>query len=84
MKETVHKPSDNGSKRYERFVRTEYDSIAQAYFNTVNTISTFFKHYLLIVSLPISVLLLCSAPGNARPSQMSSSDSDWLCRWLRP
>jgi hypothetical protein len=43
---------------YERFLLTEYNNIAQAHFNTNSAIATFFKHYLLIVSLPISIALL--------------------------
>ncbi|MBP7052173.1 MAG: hypothetical protein KBE65_14250 [Phycisphaerae bacterium] len=37
---------------FEEFLITEYSNIAQAHFNTMNTISTFFRYYLLIVSLP--------------------------------
>ena len=52
MTETTKTPRE----RYEDFLLKEYDNIAQAHFNTVSTISTFFKHYLLIVSLPIPLL----------------------------
>lgn len=45
-------------KGIEDFLITEYNNVAQAHFNTIMAISNFFKHYLLIVSLPISTLLL--------------------------
>lgn len=43
---------------FEHFLLTEYNNIAHAHFNTKSAIATFFKHYLLIVSLPISVFLV--------------------------
>ena len=49
---------DAADTSYERFLLTEYNNIAQAHFNTVNMISTFFKHYLLIVSVPIPIFAL--------------------------
>jgi uncharacterized HAD superfamily protein len=49
-------PEQSGRAKYEEFLLKEYDNIAQAHFNTVSTISTFFKHYLLVVSLPIPLL----------------------------
>jgi hypothetical protein len=42
---------------YEQFLLTEYNNIAQAHFNTVNTISTFFRYYLLIVALPVPMVV---------------------------
>jgi len=43
---------------YENFLLAEYNNIAQAHFNTKNSISSFFKHYLLIVSLPLPIFAL--------------------------
>lgn len=52
-------PSDKSILHsYENFLLTEYNNIAQAHFNTKNSISSFFKHYLLIVSLPLPVFAL--------------------------
>ena len=51
-------PSTNDANSYERFLLAEYDNIAQAHFNTKNSISSFFKHYLLIVSLPLPILAI--------------------------
>ena len=36
----------------------EYGNISQAHFNTVESISEFFKAYIAIVSLPISVAVI--------------------------
>lgn len=41
---------------FEEFLLAEYNNISSAHFNTVSTISTFFRYYLLIVSIPISFL----------------------------
>jgi uncharacterized HAD superfamily protein len=46
------------TKSYEEFLLTEYNNIAKAHFNTVSGISTFFRYYLLIVSLPFPLLAL--------------------------
>jgi hypothetical protein len=43
---------------YEKFLLTEYNNIAQAHFNTKSAIATFFKHYLLIVSVPVSISMI--------------------------
>jgi uncharacterized HAD superfamily protein len=43
----------NDESNFGKFLLKEYDNIAAAHFNTVDTIATFFKHYLLIVSLPL-------------------------------
>ena len=56
MSAEPNKPEQSGRAKYEEFLLKEYDNIAQAHFNMVSTISTFFKHYLLIVSLPIPLL----------------------------
>lgn len=55
------------STAYQEFLKHEYDNIAHAHFNTVTTISTFFRQYLLIVSIPLSILtLLMRADSNSR------------------
>jgi len=40
---------------FDRFMLAEYEHIARAHFATIETISTFFKHYILIISLPIPI-----------------------------
>jgi len=43
---------------FEQYLLAEYSHIANAHFKTIDTISTFFKHYLVIMSIPISVIAL--------------------------
>lgn len=63
--ETLNSSEFNKSRLspYEFFLLTEYNNIAQAHFNTKSSIATFFKHYLLIVSLPISIFLVLLNKG---------------------
>lgn len=53
--------------RTEDFLLAEYNNIAQAHFKTMETISTFFKQYLLIVSLPLSILAITEKAGISMP-----------------
>jgi hypothetical protein len=53
-------------KAYEEFLIAEYNNIAHAHFNTVTSISEFFKHYLVIVSLPVSVAVLFLKPAELK------------------
>jgi hypothetical protein len=43
---------------FEEFLLAEYNNIAQAHHISINTMTTFFKHYLLIMSLPISAIIV--------------------------
>jgi len=43
---------------FEQYLLAEYDHIADAHFKTIDAISTFFKHYLVIVSIPVSAFAL--------------------------
>lgn len=43
---------------FEQFLLAEYNNIAQAHFNTRNSVASFFKNYLLIVSLPLPIIAL--------------------------
>jgi uncharacterized HAD superfamily protein len=54
-------------RTYERFLASEYDNIASAHFNTVNSISSFFKHYLLILSLPLPLLAAIISLSKTNP-----------------
>lgn len=54
--------STGSKKAFEEFLIAEYNNIAHAHFNTVTSISEFFKHYLVIVSLPISVAVIFVKP----------------------
>jgi len=41
--------------KFDKFQLEEYKNISQAHFKTIETISIFFRHYLLIMSIPIIV-----------------------------
>jgi len=41
---------------FKEYLLSEYSNIAQAHFKTIDTISTFFRNYLVIVSIPISLI----------------------------
>jgi uncharacterized HAD superfamily protein len=45
-------------KAFCDYLLAEYNNIAQAHFKTMETISTFFKHYLVIMSIPITLLII--------------------------
>lgn len=46
--------------KFEKYLLSEYSNIAQAHFKSIETISTFFRHYLLIMAIPISVIGIVS------------------------
>lgn len=48
---------------FDRFMLAEYEHIAQAHFATIDTLSTFFRHYILIVSLPIPIAAVFLHPS---------------------
>ena len=53
---------------FDEFLLAEYDNIAQAHFNTVDSLSSFIKHYIAIASIPraLAALFLDSdTPGAA-------------------
>lgn len=41
---------------FSEYLNQEYSQIAQAHFTTLETISTFFKNYLVIMSIPVALL----------------------------
>lgn len=45
-------------KRLDDFLLCEYDNIAEAHFKTIETISEFLKHYLTIISIPLTILII--------------------------
>jgi len=53
---------------FQEYLLAEYQYLAQAHFNTINTISEFFKQYILIVSLPISLAVVFLKPAELRTS----------------
>jgi len=54
---------NSDSKNFRDFLLSEYSNIAQAHFKSIETISTFFRYYLLIMSIPISVIAIISQFG---------------------
>ncbi|MDB9823101.1 hypothetical protein OAC89_05305 [Deltaproteobacteria bacterium] len=70
-KESSEKPLQTKSESYESFLLAEYNNIAQAHFNTKNSISSFFKHYLLIVSLPLPILAIIYGKEPNSPTNKS-------------
>ena len=60
MKDVNLKYQSKDSETFQNFMMSEYNNISKAHFNTVNTISSFFRYYLLIVTVPISAVLVLS------------------------
>lgn len=56
----TEKQANNHPQRtdFKEYLLSEYSNIAQAHFKTVDTISTFFRNYLIIVSIPISLIAI--------------------------
>src|SRR5688572_23874413 len=47
---------DSGTQdALEQFLLAEYNNIAQAHFNTVDSLANFIKHYIAIASIPFAV-----------------------------
>lgn len=61
QKKRVEKESE-----FTAFLKAEYKNIAEAHFRTIESISTFFKHYLAIVSIPITALVVLFNIGGAQ------------------
>ncbi|MGO9454366.1 MAG: hypothetical protein ACLQDV_25455 [Candidatus Binataceae bacterium] len=57
-----------GGDAFEEFLKSEYNNISQAHFNTNQSISEFFKVYIGIVSLPISVAVIFLKPEELQRS----------------
>ena len=45
----------NGDASFEEFLLSEYQNIAQAHFNTISAISSFFRYYLILMALPMTL-----------------------------
>lgn len=50
--------TENKTTKFEKFLSDEYTNIATAHFKSIDTISSFFRYYLLIMSIPLSVLVI--------------------------
>lgn len=51
-------PNKSNNTDFVEFMLNEYDNIAQAHFKTIDTISEFYKHYLTIVTIPITIVAI--------------------------
>jgi uncharacterized HAD superfamily protein len=51
-------PDKANRDQFAEFLRKEYDNIAQAHFKTMEMISEYIKHYLTLVTIPFSVLVV--------------------------
>jgi len=52
--------SNNNQDKFEKFLLQEYSNIAQAHFKSIENITTFFRNYLLIMSIPITSIAVAS------------------------
>jgi uncharacterized HAD superfamily protein len=67
--ETSEPPSD---APFKEFLMAEYNNISQAHFNTVESLANFIKHYLLIASAPIFLIVLFADLRNVEAKQISA------------
>jgi uncharacterized HAD superfamily protein len=69
---------DNTRESYETFLLTEYQQIAAAHFKAGETITNFFKHYLVLAGLPLSAIyyFLNSVAGQAERMKVAIP---WVC-----
>jgi len=58
--------SISNKQDFEAFLLSEYQNIAQAHFKSIETISTFFRYYLLIMSIPISAIAILSQVSSTK------------------
>ncbi len=58
--------------KFEKYLLSEYSNIAQAHFKSIETISTFFRYYLLIMSIPLSAIAIFYrfSYGTQQPSNL--------------
>ncbi len=47
-----------GTDEFHDYLKEEYRHVAEAHFRTIEAISAFFRHYLLIVSVPLTLVVL--------------------------
>jgi len=58
MKNTGNRLDKAPLSDFKEYLLSEYSNIAQAHFRTIEAISSFFRYYLLIMSLPITLIAL--------------------------
>lgn len=62
---------------YENFLLTEYENISKAYFDSKNSVSTFFRYYILIMTAPLTILA-----GLALKAQQNKETIDVLVKYI--
>jgi len=55
---------------FSEFLKTEYNNIAQAHFNINTAVGEFFKAYITIVSIPISLAVIFAKPADLHSGGM--------------
>lgn len=61
MKDTL---TDTGETLFDSYQRLEYEHITSAHFRTMDSISAFFRYYLLLMALPISTMAVLIGFGS--------------------
>jgi hypothetical protein len=49
---------NDDSSTFREFLLAEYNNIAQAHFNTTDSLASFIKHYIVIASIPFAAAVL--------------------------
>ena len=64
---TSHKTEDD---QFSKFMLEEYKNISSAHFNANNAVASFFKYYLVVISLPISIMVSIVAKKEFNPQKL--------------
>lgn len=59
------------NSEFDSYLKSEYEHIAEAHFRTIDTITAFFRYYLLIMSIPISLIAAFITVGQQNSSTFS-------------
>ena len=79
--DSPQKKSDSqiGKTPFEEFLLAEYDNIAHAHFNTIESLSNFIKHYIVIASIPFAVAAIFLDAENLKTVGTSLSVQNHSC-----
>lgn len=62
---TTLQSASESKNSFDEFLLAEYNNIAQAHFNTVNSLANFIKHYIAIASVPLAAAaIILNAEGS--------------------
>lgn len=62
----------NGKNNFVDYLHLEYTYVAEAHFKTIETISSFFKHYVAIMAVPAALLGYLLATADKNPQLLQS------------